>query len=177
MTRRRNLISILTAGAAIATGIVIAGWWAGLRINMTRSFPLGLWRIEALDRPAAVGDRIFICPPVTVKFEQALERGYIRRGSCPGGLSPLIKTVAAIAGQQIDVADRVSIGGHPLPDSDVRHTDAAGHPLTPFAGGIVPAGELYLHSNYAGSYDSRYFGPVPSTGLLGLARPVFTFDP
>ncbi|MFZ1812823.1 MAG: conjugal transfer protein TraF, partial [Rhizobiaceae bacterium] len=32
-------------------------------------------------------------------------------------------------------------------------------------------------SDFAGSYDSRYFGPIPGTGLLGRARPVLTFDP
>lgn len=176
MTRRRTPIIILTAGTAILTAILIAGWPTGLRINMTPSYPRGLWRIETLDRPVAVGDLVFICPPVTAAFAQAFERGYIRRGLCPGGLSPLIKTVAAVAGQEVDVAGHVSIGGRLIPDSDLRHADAAGRPLTPYAGGVIPAGELYLHSNFAGSYDSRYFGPVPATGLLGLARPVFTFD-
>ncbi|MBB4116372.1 type IV secretory pathway protease TraF [Rhizobium sp. BK226] len=47
----------------------------------------------------------------------------------------------------------------------------------PYAGGIVPPGYLFLHSSFEGSYDSRYFGPVPDAGILGLARPVFTFDP
>jgi len=46
----------------------------------------------------------------------------------------------------------------------------------PAPGGVVPSGYLFLHSSFASSYDSRYFGPVPATGLLGLARPVLTFD-
>ncbi len=177
MTLRRSPIVILSAGAAITIGIAAAGWWAGLRINMTPSYPRGLWRIETLDRPVAIGDRIFICPPDTDEFERAFRRGYIRRGLCPGGLSPLIKTVAAVGGERIDVTEQVSIGGRPLPGSDVRHADAAGRPLPNFAGGIVPSGDLYLHSDHAGSYDSRYFGTVPATGLLGLARPVLTFGP
>jgi conjugative transfer signal peptidase TraF len=167
---------ILTAGAALLIGIAITGWWAGLRINMTPSYPRGLWRIETLDRPAAVGDRVFICPPDTAVFEFAFKRGYIRRGLCAGGLSPLIKTVAAVGGQRIDVAARVSIDGRLLPHSDVQRTDATGRLLTPFAGGVVPAGTLFLHSDFAGSYDSRYFGPIPASGILGLARPVLTFD-
>jgi conjugative transfer signal peptidase TraF len=177
MTPRRVPIVILAAGALLVTGIVAAGWWAGLRLNMTPSYPRGLWRIEALDRPAAVGDLVFICPPDTAAFKRAFERGYIRRGLCAGGLSPLIKTVAAIGGQQIDVADHVSIDGHPLTGSLVHHIDAAGRPLSPFAGGVVPTGRLFLHSKFAGSYDSRYFGPIPSSGVLGFARPLLTFSP
>lgn len=177
MSIRRFLLLILVACAGLIAAVAGAGWGAGLRINMTPSYPQGLWRIETLDRAVTAGDLVFICPPDTAEFERALARGYIRRGLCAGGLSPLIKTVAAVGGQQVDVAEQVSIDGRPLPDSDVRHTDAAGRPLAPFAGGVVPAGELYLHSDFAGSYDSRYFGPIPSSGVLGLARSVLTFGP
>ncbi|MCP3468392.1 conjugative transfer signal peptidase TraF [Bradyrhizobium sp. CCGUVB23] len=177
MTSRRLPVMILLAGAGLIVALTCAGWCAGLRVNMTPSYPRGLWRIEMLDREAAVGDLVFICPPHTAEFERAFARGYIRRGLCAGGLSPLIKTVVAIGRQQVYGANRVSIDGRPLPDSEVQHADAAGRPLAPFAGGVVPAGELYLHSDFAGSYDSRYFGPIPSSGILGLARPVLTFGP
>ncbi|RZN15651.1 conjugative transfer signal peptidase TraF [Bradyrhizobium sp. Leo121] len=177
MTIRRSLLVILAVGSSLLLAVAGAGWCAGLRVNMTPSYPRGLWRIEPLDRPAAAGDLVFICPPVTAEFERAFARGYIRRGLCAGGLGPLVKTIAAVGGQHVDVADQVSIDGRQLPDSDVRHTDAAGRPLAPFAGGVIPAGDAYLHSDFAGSYDSRYFGPIPSSGVLGLARPVFTFGP
>ncbi|ABE65119.1 conujugal transfer protein TraF precursor (plasmid) [Nitrobacter hamburgensis X14] len=176
MRRQRSLLVVIATGAGAVLCLALTGWCADLRINMTPSYPRGLWRIEALDRPADVGDRIFICPPDTAVFERAFKRGYIRRGLCAGGLSPLIKTVAAIGGQQIDVAARVSIDGRVLGHSNVRRMDAAGRPLLPFAGGVIPAGALFLHSDFAGSYDSRYFGPIPASGILGLARPVLTFD-
>ena len=49
--------------------------------------------------------------------------------------------------------------------------------MTPWSGGIVPKGELFLHSDFVGSYDSRYFGPLPADGILGLARETLTFTP
>lgn len=177
MSARRVPVMVLAAGAGLMIALAFAGWCAGLRINMTPSYPRGLWRIAPLDHMVAVGDLVFICPPYTAEFERAFDRGYIRRGLCAGGLSPLIKTVAAIGGQEVDVADQVSIDGRPLPGSDIRHTDAAGRPLAVFAGGIVPAGDLYLHSDFSGSYDSRYFGPIPASGVLGLARPILTLSP
>lgn len=177
MTKRRLPVAIVTIGAGFIAAVAGAGLIAGLRVNMTPSYPRGLWRIEPLDRPAGVGDPVFICPPNNAVFERALARGYIRRGLCTGGLSPLIKTVVAIGGEQVEVGNHVSVDGRPVPASDVRRTDAAGRPLSPFAGGVIPAGELFLHSGFAGSYDSRYFGPIPSSGVLGLARPVLTFGP
>ncbi len=173
---RRPLVFVLFAVLFIA-GVAASGWLGGYRLNETPSYPLGLWRIEPIERPAAVGDRVFICPPRTPAFAIAIERGYVRRGICPGLLSPLIKTVAAVAGQQIDVHASVSVDGLPLGHSEIHAVDAQGRALVPYVGGIVPAGALYLHSDFAGSYDSRYFGPIPATGLLGLARPVLTFVP
>ncbi len=168
---------MVTFAAAGLVALVGAGWFGGFRINLTPSEPLGLWRIGTLDQPAALGDIVFICPPDTPAFRLGLERGYLHRGLCPGWFSPLIKTVAAIDGQHIEVGASISIDGRPLAHSQLHAADAQGRTLAPFAGGIVPPAHLFLHSDFAGSYDSRYFGPIPSAGLLGLAHPVLTVAP
>jgi conjugative transfer signal peptidase TraF len=154
--------------------IISAGVFAGLRINLTPSEPLGLWRIVVLDRPVAVGDLVFVCPPPGALTAFGLARGYFRQGTCPGGVVPLIKTVAAIAGASITVGVAVTVDGIPLPHSELSPKDGQDRTLMPWVGGIVPSGQLFLHSTFRGSYDSRYFGPVPEAGLLGLARPVLT---
>lgn len=176
MTDWRIVISI---GASVgmlaaASAIAVAG---GFRVNLTPSEPLGLWRIEPLQRDAAVGDLVFVCPPPTAPFMEAWERGYLRNGLCNGGLAPLIKTVAALPGQRVEIGENVAIDGRPIPASEVRPMDGEGRALRPFAGGVVPPDHLFLHSSFASSYDSRYFGPVPASGLLGLARPVLTVNP
>lgn len=168
---------MLAAAGSITFAMAATAWLGGYRLNVTPSEPLGLWRIEALRRPAEIGDLVFVCPPVTAAFEDAMRRGYLRRGLCPGGIAPLIKTVAALPGQKLEIADHVVINGRSLAASAVRRTDGKGRPLTPDPGGVVPPHHLYLHSSFVSSYDSRYFGPVPDEGLLGLARPVLTFDP
>lgn len=177
MRSRRRAGGLVIASFGIIGMLFGAGHCGGLRINLTPSYPLGLWRIEPLGRTVAVGDLVFICPPDTAPFVSALERGYIRPGICPRGIGPLIKTILAVGGQQVDIAGSVTIDGWPLAHSRVRGVDPEGRALPDFAGGIVPAGWLYLHSDFAGSFDSRYFGFVPATGLLGLARPVFTYGP
>jgi conjugative transfer signal peptidase TraF len=157
--------------------IVVGAWLGDLRLNLTPSEPLGLWRIVPLDRPAVAGDLVFICPPAGAVSAFGLERGYFRRGLCAGGTAPLIKTVAATAGSRVLVDADVVIDGVLLPRSRLSPTDVEGRSLSPWPGGVVQPGQIFLHSSFAGSYDSRYFGPVPAAGLLGLARPVLVFDP
>jgi conjugative transfer signal peptidase TraF len=169
--RALALLVVGSLGIALTAG---AGWFGGYRINLTPSHPMGLWRIVPMLRAPRSGDLIFICLPPNAEVWAARERGYLRKGLCPGGLAPLIKRIVAIEGQIIEVADTITIDGQLLPKSEVRTTDASGCPLRTYAGGVVPVGQLFLHSDYRGSYDSRYFGPVPASGLLGLAEPVLT---
>ncbi len=177
MMARRRAAVIVAVGVCIATTLFALGYLGGLRVNLTPSYPLGLWRIEPMNRPVAVGDLIVICPPQTPAFSLALARGYVRPGLCPGWMSPLIKTVVAMSGQRIDVDRAIRIDGRPLAHSKIYTVGAEGRALPTFVGGIVPAGHLFLHSDFAGSYDSRYFGPIPDDGLLGLARPLLTIAP
>ncbi|WP_183605056.1 conjugative transfer signal peptidase TraF [Rhizobium fabae] len=173
--RRATGIILVAAFVAIpAIGTALAG---GYRVNLTPSEPLGLWRIVPLDRPVALNDLVFICPPATAEMREARARGYLRSGSCPGGVAPLIKTVIAVAGQHIEIGVSVSVDGWGVSSSSLALRDGKGRPLTPFPSGIVPPGYVFLHSAFPGSYDSRYFGPVPISGILGLAQEVFTYVP
>nr|WP_310390443.1 conjugative transfer signal peptidase TraF [Rhizobium sp. 1399] len=157
----------------------IAGTFAfgGYRINFTPSYNLGLWQIVAMDREIRAGDRIFICPPDGAAVKLALERQYLPRGLCASGSGPLIKTVAAVAGQSVEIGGQVIIDGNPLHSSRVLSADAEGRAMPVYAGGIVPEGMVFLHSEFVGSYDSRYFGPLPANGTLGLAREILTYAP
>lgn len=177
MNRRGTAIAILVAGALMLTTMAAAFAFGGYRVNFTPSYPYGLWKIEPLDREVRVGDRLFVCPPPGEAAELGLERGYLPRGLCPSGTGPLIKTVAALPGQSVEVDGQVIINGEPLPDSFVLETDAEGRAMPVHSGGIVGDGTLFLHSNFVGSYDSRYFGPLPAEGTLGLAREVLTYAP
>ncbi|MBP1861518.1 conjugative transfer signal peptidase TraF [Rhizobium herbae] len=170
-------LQLLSFAVTIAVLVLAAGWFGGYRINMTPSYPLGLWRIQPLTRGVRVDDRVFICPPDNDVFRSAKARGYLRDGLCPGGSGPFIKTVAATAGQRVEINGSVKIDGILLPRSLTVTRDGQGRPLTEFAGGVIPRGFLFLHSGFVGSYDSRYFGPIPQSGVLGLAQEVFTYVP
>jgi conjugative transfer signal peptidase TraF len=177
LTTRRNAFVILGAGAVLIGGIAGTFAFGGYRVNFTPSYNLGLWQIVALDRKVRPGDRIFICPPDGEAVSLALERHYLPRGLCTSGSGPLIKTVEATAGQAVEIGGQVIIDGKPLHSSRVLKADAEGRPMPVYAGGTIPDGTVFLHSEFVGSYDSRYFGPLPSDGILGLAREVLTFSP
>jgi len=168
---------IIGCAGVLCLALTLSGWLGGYRVNTTPSYPLGLWRIDMPDRPVQVGDRIFICPPDTPMFRQALRRGYLRFGLCKGGFGPMIKTVLATGGQTFCVRDRVRIDGRQVDHSVVARVDGAGRQLTAYGGGIVPEQDLFLYSAFKGSYDSRYFGPISRTGVLGFAREVLTDVP
>ena len=174
---RRRVVTILGVSVFVVGALSATAMLGGYRLNLTPSEPLGLWRIEETDRAVTTGDLVFICPPQTPLFAEARRRLYVARGLCPGSIAPLIKMVAGLPGQRVQIGQSVSIDGRALSSSTLRNLDGAGRLLEPYAGGVVPPGMLYLHSPFKSSYDSRYFGPVPERGVLGLARPILTFDP
>lgn len=174
---RAVAIRVLIVGTVIVLAVAGAGAIGNFRINLTPSEPLGLWRIVPLEGPVEVGDLVFICPPDSPAMQTAWSRGYLRSGLCEGGFAPLIKTVIAGPGQYVAVAQGVRVDGRPVNSSLVRALDGKGRPLSPYAGGTVPPGMVFLHSNFSASFDSRYSGPLPAAGILGIAEPVLTYAP
>jgi len=166
---RISSVSLFTLGLIVLLG------GQGFRVNLTPSEPLGVWRIVKPDRPILVGDLVFICPPNTDAMREARARGYLRFGLCASRVAPLIKTVVATSGQVIEIHDDVRIDGRPLPHSRVVRVDGQGRKMVRYDGGVVPPGAVFLHSEFPGSFDSRYFGPLPMGGILGLAQEVWTY--
>jgi conjugative transfer signal peptidase TraF len=177
MSRRSFAFAIWWCAVAIAAAVQLAGA-AGLRINHTASLPVGLWRITLLRGAIARGDIVSVCPPDTADFRAARARGYVPYGSCPGGYEPLLKPVAAIAGDIVSVTpDGLLVNGGVLPGSAPLPADSAGRPLPGYPVGTftVVEGQLWLVSNYnAASFDSRYFGAMPASLVTGVARPLWT---
>jgi len=165
-------VIVLTVPVSLAAGGLV-----GFRVNLTPSEPLGLWYVQPLKRPVMIGDRVFVCPPQTNAMHLARERGYLRDGLCPSGYAPLIKTIVATAEQRVGVDTVVAIDGVTLAHSTPLRQDGKGRTLTAYTGGMVSTGEVFVHSSFASSYDSRYFGPVPASGILGLAEEVLTYAP
>jgi conjugative transfer signal peptidase TraF len=160
-------------------GIVLAGA-AGLRVNASASMPWGLWRVAATEAPFERGEIVSVCPPDGAAIREAARRGYLPAGPCPGGYEPLVKPVAAIAGDLVKItAAGVAVNGEPMADTAQLGEDSAGRPLQPIPAGTyrVPAGAVWLLSGHdPRSFDSRYFGAVPAANIQGIARPVWVIQ-
>lgn len=96
-----------------------------------------------------------------------------RRGYLPMSI-PLLKPVAAVAPQQVCITDGlVRIDGMPV--AAVLGADGMGRPLRAWAScRRLGPGELFLLSKTnPASFDSRYFGPVRASAVIGIAHPVW----
>jgi conjugative transfer signal peptidase TraF len=169
----------MSAAATLMIGMVLAGA-AGLRVNTTASMPRGLWRVEATEAQVERGAIVSVCPPDGAAIREAARRGYLPAGPCPGSHEPLVKPVAAIAGDLVTIsAAGVAVNGEPMADTAPLGEDSAGRPLRPIPAGTyrVPAGAVWLLSGHdPRSFDSRYFGAVPAANIQGVARPVWVIQ-
>ena len=115
-----------------------------------------------------VGEWVAITPP------PALARWMAIRHYLPLNV-PLLKQVAALPGQVV-----CGQGGVLLIDGKAvaraRRKDRRGRALTPFREcRRLLAGEIMLVNAQPDSLDSRYFGPLPADGVVGRARPLWTW--
>jgi len=152
---------------------------AGARINTTRSIPIGLyWTSEG---PIRKGDYVMACPPPEGVFALAKARGYLGAGFCPGNYSALMKRVAALEGDKIEITrEGVSVNGELWPASAPREVDSAGRPLPryPATHFVLGVGEVLLMSEAnATGFDGRYFGPVLKGAVLDGMSPVLIWSP
>ena len=178
MTPRLRLRpAVVCAAAVLVSGTLAAAQVSGFRVNATRSMPVGLWRVAPMLAELHRGEVVTVCPPDTASTRDAAARGYIAAGTCPGGYEPLIKPVAAVAGDQVMVGRAgISVNGVLLDGTAQLGRDSAGRVLqaVPFGVHPVPAGHVWLLAGHdARSWDSRYFGPVPVSDVQAVARPVW----
>ena len=177
--RSRLRARIVLAGLS-ACGLAALAWASfvhplpRLIYNPSDSVAVGWYRVDplghgtgSLPRPLSVGSIVLTTlPPDAAAL--AAQRGYL-----PARV-PLLKRVGAVAPQHVCVFDAlVWIDGVPV--AAVRPADRLGRPLSswPQCRRLRP-GELFLLSaaNPA-SFDSRYFGPVSASTVIGIAHPVW----
>lgn len=162
---------------SLVVSIVLALLWqAGYRLNLTRSLPLGLYRIT--DGAVERGRLASFCLEDAEYITLARDRGYLAAGSCASGLRPLLKVISGVAGDKLELHNGlIAINGEPLAGTAIAGTDSQGRPLPPsrLVPGVIPPDKvLLLSQHHSGSFDSRYFGLVP-LATLRLVEPIITF--
>ncbi|WP_050455789.1 S26 family signal peptidase [Candidatus Burkholderia verschuerenii] len=145
-----------------------------LTYNASESVPVGWYRVDPLDHrtgsatPVPSVNNIVLVSLPTETAALAAQRGYL-----PAHVR-LLKRIAAIAPQAVYIDDhRVRIDGVPV--AAVLATDRMGRPLPSWQQcRRLRPGELFLLGTTSpASFDSRYFGPVHVSNVLGMAHPIW----
>ena len=177
--RSRLRVRIVLAGFA-AVGLAALAWAAFVQplprliYNPSDSVAVGWYRIEpfaprtaSLPRPLSV-DSIVLVPLPDRAAMLAAQRGYL-----PTRV-PLLKRVGAVAPQHVCIVDAM-VWMDGVPVATALAADRLGRqlPSWPQCRRLRP-GELFLLSvTNPASFDSRYFGPVNASAVIGVARPVW----
>lgn len=164
---RLGRYAALIGAGIVGLGLTIA--WPPLpRLvwNASASAPIGLYAVSPGTAPGR-GDMVIARLPAEAR-ELAARRRYLPRNV------PLVKRVAAVAGDTICAAGRmVTVNRKPV--AQRRGADAAGRPLPAWQGCIrlAPDTVFLLMAEAPDSFDGRYFGPTPARDVIGKAAPLW----
>lgn len=162
---RKTLLAMSGAAASLAFTAALPPAPV-LLWNTTASAPVGLYRLAPAGLPA-VGDLVAARPPEQLAswFDEA---GYLPRGV------PLVKHVAAVAGQRIcRSGDVLTVDGRSV--ARARARDRFGRRLAVWRGCYrLRRDDLLLLNGGSDSLDGRYFGPSHRSELIGRAIPIWT---
>ena len=170
-------MGVLPAGVFVM-GALLGMWASGIRINMTRSLPLGLYLMTEDPKASLVA----FCPALGAMDESA-SRGYRGRSyglDCPDGAPPLLKPVVATPGQNVAITEKgIAVERKLLANTAPLPFDAKHRPLRAWPAGdyVVEPGTLWVASTFhPGGYDSRYLGPIRLDQVLYRLRPLWLFE-
>lgn len=169
MSSREAVVAAMLTGV----GLISASTWSThpprFVWNASASVPIGLYRVEPAER-IDVADLVVVMPPEPLATFLA-ERGYLPRGV------PLIKRVLALAGTTV-CRRGVEITAYGMTYGRALELDSHGRRLPDWQGcDVVAKDEAFLMNwDAEDSFDSRYFGPLPLSSIVGRAVPVWTAD-
>jgi conjugative transfer signal peptidase TraF len=149
----------------------------GLRVNFTNSMPRGLYSTER-QSSYHTGDFVIVCLPDSIA-QEGYDRGYLEKGiSCPNRIEPLIKEIIAVPGDTVELTDTAMIVNNKPYAAPLFQFDRKGRPTHYIPRTIYPNTNTYwLYGEHDPNYswDSRYYGGVEASNIIGRAHPLFTF--
>jgi conjugative transfer signal peptidase TraF len=133
--------------------------------NASASACIGLYRVLA--GAATRGDLVLIHTPDSIR-QLADERGYL-----PANV-PMLKRIAGANGDIVCAAgNAIFINGRLV--ADRLMSDGLGRPLPHWSGcHLLSTGEAFLlMEGVTNSFDSRYFGPITTSAIIGRLAPLW----
>lgn len=134
--------------------------------NVDSSVPIGLYIVEDAEE-VNITDLVAVRPPAAIA-EFLADREYARLGA------PLLERVLALPGQTVCrngstiMVDGIDMGA-------TQRADAFDRPLPDWQGCRKLTDDMIFVMNWHSphSVDSRYFGPLPRSSIVGRATPLW----
>lgn len=166
MNGRKRVVVAMLAGVGI---LALSAGKAALPLfmwNASASVPVGLYRLQAIDKLYAAELVVVVPPEPLATF--LTQGGYLPRSV------PMLKRVLALPGQAVCrrgfviLIDGIAMGL-------ARERDGRGRPLPTWQGcRVIAADQLFLMNwQSADSLDGRYFGPIPASAVIARAHPLW----
>jgi signal peptidase I len=175
--RRRRRRALAELAVTILVALLLAG--------LVRAFAFQTFWIPSSSMVPALGvyDRIVVQKAFfswrDVREGEIVVFSHPAADHCPGPPGDLVKRVIALPGQTIySSGGGIYINGRLLAEPYLPRYDPLGPPIAskqhPYQ---VPSGEFYLlGDNRADSCDSRYWGPVKGSSIIGKVVLTFWHD-
>ncbi|NOZ72998.1 MAG: signal peptidase I [Chloroflexi bacterium] len=138
-----------------------------LLVFLIQTFLAQATRVESLSmEPTLFEDQRLIIEKITFDFRTPQRGDIIVFHPPEGGKIPLIKRVIGLPGETIAIHEgRVFIDGQALSEPYLRTLTHGRYPPTP-----IPAESYFvMGDNRDHSHDSRSFGAIPKTSIIGKA--------
>ena len=168
--RRRGRRVLAETGVIVVVAVLLAG--------LIRTFAFQTFWIPSASMVPTLGlyDRVLVQKAFfswrDVREGEIVVFSHPPLDHCPGPQGDLVKRVIALPGQTIySSGDSIYVNGRRLAEPYLPHDDPLGPPIPdatrqhPYR---VPPGEFYvLGDNRADSCDSRYWGPIQGSSIIG----------
>src|SRR5262249_29541661 len=135
--------------------------------NASNSVPTGLYHLQPVST-LSVTELVAVQPPDLLATFLDLN-GYLPLGV------PMLKRVLALPGQTV-CRNGLTIAVDGIDVGQAQERDGRGHPLPVWHGcRVIADGDVFVMNwQSADSLDGRYFGPLPTSAVIGRAEPVWT---
>ena len=135
--------------------------------NASNSVPIGLYRLQPVST-VAVTELVAVQPPDLLAAYLDLN-GYLPLGV------PMLKRVLALPGQTV-CRNGLTIAVDGIDVGQARERDGRGRSLPLWHGcRVIADGDVFVMNwQSSDSLDSRYFGPIPASAVIGTAVPLWT---
>lgn len=144
-------------------------------INFSDSIPYGVY--VKSNTAIKTGDYVALCLDETNQ-KIGLDRKYLHKGNICDGSKPLMKEVIALPNENVTLTkDYIQVNNQPRIELPVLAHDYQKRILTAYPSGKYQNNCYWLigNNNKKYSWDSRYWGCIPSNQILYKIKPIISW--